>query len=155
MKVYGAQKIYCARQDPIEQSEGSSSAVDELKSQLKASNQALVVTRRALDDLSTQCSMIMQYQEATKSRANTIAKLADLHRQINSIESSRSDATETDAFKVSGDELHAKIDQLVSELNKRRRIGKEMISQISDQCDMSRAALIGDLGLEMTCPRGS
>lgn len=147
VKSFGAQKIYCVKQDTSLVSGVESGSSDALKSQLNESNCALIAVKAQLESINAQLFQFDQYAAACTRKSAFEKKLKSLREQVANIESSRSDVPAVTSSS-SADELLAKIECMQRELSKRKRIATEMISVISEQCGMTRAEVTEDLGLE-------
>ena len=102
-----------------------------------------------LDNLKIRQNLILQSGALKKRERELQIKLHDLHRQVHSIETTRS-TMPTHAFEDST-ELQTKLNQMVTEAAKRERIAKELIGFISETAGMSRRDIIDELGLEINC----
>ena len=161
MKPFGAQKIYCFKQGLLTNGDGSanSSSVDELKAKLQCIQTELSKTNTELESITAKLNMYTQHKSAVTRQSQFISRLNDLHRQINSIESTR---TISDVpLLESGDDLQRSLEQAITQLSVRKRIGNDLIGYVSESCSISRREVIDDLGLELddelittTLPRG-
>jgi hypothetical protein len=91
------------------------------------------------------------FEKTATKRSECLNRIADFHRQINTIESTRLESGASAAVSVrSSDVLEKELESLQFILGKRRKIGKQMLSEICEQAGMSRSELIGELGLEIS-----
>lgn len=152
MKAYGAQKVYCIKQETTSPEEVSS-ATDDLKKRLQDCRELVASRRTRVDDLSRTLRRYTVFEQETRKRSEILKLIAEIHRQIDYIETSRSETSQTksdNTVKVSGDVLERQLSEVQSILDKRKRIVKRMIDEICEQSGMSRSELIGDLGLELS-----
>jgi hypothetical protein len=120
--------------------------VSSLKQSLEELNQELNLCRNVLHEEMETHAIYSGYKLARVSKSEAISRITSLQQQILSIKSNRGDA-EVSIADVG--EIQCQIDSTILEIEKRKRIAKEMLDQISEQSGMSRSDLIGDLGLEM------
>jgi hypothetical protein len=150
VKAFGAQKIYCFKQEPSMQ--GGDDAIGDLKERLASLTDQLSSARSSTQGTLEASAMFVHYRNALAMKSKLVSNLADLHRQILAIEESR--PRNSSSAPVSGDAIAAQLSQLQSERDKRKRIAKDIMGQVSEACGMSRSELAGDLGLELDAPRG-
>ena len=148
VKEFGAQKIYCAKQEKT-----SSSADDsaQLKTDLGELRDTIGVKRASLEETSRALGVYKSYERNLSSRDSIGECIDQLSAQIANLRLSRSDDSQSSAHKSpsSVDMLETEMTKVRSEMEKRRRISLRMIGEISEQMGMSRSALIEDLGLDM------
>lgn len=151
MKAFGAQKVYCIKQD-VSTPESIQSVSERLKSELTALRESLNEQRGHSDELSKVVRKYTTFERDSSRRIDLLKTIGEIHQQISSIESSRPDRGSAidSQSNVSGEALEKELAVVQILLDKRRRITKRMIGDICEQSGMSRSDLIGDLGLEVT-----
>ncbi len=130
-------------------------ATDELKSKLSVLREQIAAEKSAVDELTKDLRRFTVYKKNLSHRSELLEKIADIHRQINSIEASRAETADTKpSSKLSGDALEKQLEEVQLQLGRRKRISKRMIDEICEQSGISQSDLIGDLGLELCESRG-
>jgi hypothetical protein len=148
VKSFGAQKIYCIKQEPTVSNDDESAA---LKVKLDGLRYQVSVLRSTNDDLLRGLSTIRSFTQAQKSKQDMVQLIDDLKNQISTLKAARS-AHPGDKIVdpgLSGDALETEQRLVDSELEKRRRITMRMIGEICEQMNLSKSDLVGDLGLDM------
>ena len=148
VKSFGAQKIYCIKQEPTVSNDHETEA---LKLNLDGLRSQIAGLRSTNDDLPRGLSTIRSFTKAQKSKQDMLQSIEDLKNQISALKSARATNCEggTADPGLSGDALEAEQRLVESELEKRRRITMRMIGEICEQMNMSKSDLVGDLGLDM------
>lgn len=117
-----------------------------MRRKLSMLNQEIEKLRISLQQESEKSSLLSQLNAARTTRSKLLSSISDLKQQV---------MTMNPCHTVHGDkvqkgrELQSRIDFTILEIEKRKRIAKEMLSDISEQSGISVPDLIGDLGLEM------
>ena len=145
--MYGAQKIYCVKQDTAPKSAGMKqedscdyqNEYDELVSAVMTESDTLETLRRKI-------SLTTQYKILTDKEESLLEKIRSMHKQISILE--ESNKSDDSPFAEMGDELRATFDQVSQEFSKRKRLANDLLGFVCETADMSRQNLIEELGLE-------
>lgn len=98
-----------------------------------------------MEKVSTRRSYLESFESAGKKKESLIARLADLHMQINSIEGEAGLEGDADCLDV----FEKRMEYISSLLVHRKRIVNRMIGDICESGGFSRKQLAGDLGLDL------
>jgi septal ring factor EnvC (AmiA/AmiB activator) len=164
VKNYGAQKIYCPRQE----TESEPTSVGGVESDLSKVRESTAITLTRISQTSAEIDQIQshiarhtQHRGVFELRNRLQDQLRSLRDQINTINTSRSrnpNKTKQPRSNVSGDDLQRYLDESQEQSKRRKRMGLDLLHYVSEACGCSRADIIDELGLETddNCPhRGS
>jgi hypothetical protein len=149
--MYGAQKIYCVKQDsapkPVSETEDDSVELQEEYDELVA---AVMMESDALETLRRKSSLTNRYKSLVQKEETLLETIRSMHQQISTLESSNQ--ANDCPFADMGDELRVTFDKVSQEFSKRKRLANELLGFVSETADMSRRDLIEELGLDSVQP---
>ena len=132
--------------------QSSDEGIEVLKRRVAEGTESLSSLREFLQSVIANSAVFIEYRQVCAAKAKLVASIAEIHRQILTLEGARSEPVQPERGR--SDDIEEQLTLYQAECERRRKIAKEMIGQVSEACGVSRSELVGDLGLEMDLPRG-
>jgi hypothetical protein len=145
-KTYGAQKIYCIKQNAAECVDVPDDAdADQSAREHETLVSTIAAESESLEKLRRKVTLQHQLKTHAEKESQLMEKIRAMHKQIGTLQSNNADQG---PFADMGDELRATFDRVSNEFTKRRRIANDLLGFVSETADMNRREVIEELGLE-------